>query len=220
MKPDTSHATRRSISTLFVLAPALAIAADFDQTASAAQIQDLQVQRLYGELQSAVCRNDWDSALNTIRPMIGAAGITPEYRQELVWFRQRLEGLRAAQASYTDLPACNGGIQTGVVDGYADTRRTLVFSADQPQVSQVQTLYATMQGAACRNDWQGALNVIGSLIGSPDLSPAYRQQLVAFRQQLEQWQAAGTQFNHVPGCGAIASTVAPEQSTQLVNWAL
>jgi len=196
------HPTLRSLT---ALTPALAALSAFSQAANAAQSpQNLYAQELYANLQMAVCSNNWDGALQAISPLIGAAELSPDYRQQLVTFRHQLEGMRAARATYTNLSGCQSEPEP-IWSERSPTAHTLVFSANNPDDISAQQRYTALQGSVCSNDWNEALRVIGPLMGSPSISNQYRSNLVTFRRQLETWRASNTRFDTVPGCGAIAS---------------
>lgn len=74
--------------------------------AAYAQSTRQQIQTLYVELQTAVCANDWDRALNAINPMIDSSHLSPSYRRELVQFRQRIYGWRSSNAMFLNAPHC------------------------------------------------------------------------------------------------------------------
>ncbi len=196
------HPTLRSFT---ALTPALAALAAFSQAANAAQSsQNLYAQELYANLQMAVCSNNWDGALQAISPLIGAAELSSAYRQQLIVFRHQLEGMRAAQATYSNLSGCQSEPEP-IWSERSPTARTLVFSATNPDDISAQQRYTALQGSVCSNDWNEALRVIGPLMGSPSISAQYRSNLVSFRRQLETWRASNTRFDTVPGCGAIAA---------------
>lgn len=63
-------------------------------------------------------------------------------------------------------------------------------------------LHETVQNAVCLNDWNQAISAINRLIASDAASPAYREQMVALRQQLSDYRAQGTviTMNQQPQC--------------------
>ncbi|GEM_PF-5311102 len=198
-----------TLRSLTVLTPALAALGAFSQSANAAQSpHNLHAQELYASLQMAVCSNNWDGALQAISPLIGAAELSPTYRQQLVTFRHQLEAMRAARATYTNLSGCQSEPEP-IWSERSPANRTLVFSANNPDDVSTQQRYAALQGSVCSNDWNEALRVIGPLMGSPTISSQYRSSLVSFRRQLETWRASSARFDTVPGCEAIASEEAP-----------
>jgi hypothetical protein len=97
-----------------------------------------------------------------------------------------------------------------------------------PALAQTQTtptaLAAQINNAVCANDWNGALNTLQRLIGNSSITPEYRQQLVAYRTQVEGWRASGAQFNQSrnPNCrDAIAAANAaqqPQQASRPIDW--
>lgn len=212
----------KSIYSVAALTPALLIAGNLDQSAHAeGTVQSLRVQQLYTSLHGAVCGNDWNQALQAIAPLMGSPDITPDYRQELVRFRHQLESWRAAKSSVANVSGCDTASRPLAVTfqqptlGSSGSVRTQ--HSPQPTVS-VQQLYSSMQGAVCQNDWNQALRVLNSLVGSPDITPAYRQQLVQFRHQLEEWRASRSIVEAIPNCQGMAATPTPEDA-RLVAWA-
>jgi hypothetical protein len=88
------------------------------------------------------------------------------------------------------------------------------------QTVNISHLQTNLQAAVCVNDWPGALRAIAPLIGSPGISSAYRQELVQFRHQLEDWRAAQSEFANIPGCdGAVRVTTSPSNTAgQSLDW--
>ncbi len=78
---------------------------------------------------------------------------------------------------------------------------TTIANAQSPTVQQ---LHSSLQTAVCRNDWQQALQAINRLIGSEQITPASRAQLVQFRAQLQEWQATSARVTNIAGCEAVA----------------
>jgi hypothetical protein len=215
---------QKTIYSVAALTPALLIAGGLDQSAQAqGTVQSLRVQQLYASLQGAVCDNDWNQALGAIAPLIGSPEITPEYRQALVQFRYQLEGWRAAKSSVPNVSGCNTASRPFEVTFQQDmgglSSSTRTATRRFQQTVSVQQLYASMQGAVCQNDWNQALRVLSSLIGSPDITPDYRLQLVQFRHQLEEWRASRSIVEAIPNCRGIAAVPQPEETTRLVDWA-
>jgi hypothetical protein len=198
----------KTLYSVAALTPALLIVGGIKPLHAQEAPQNAQTQQLLATLQGAVCRNDWNQALGAISPLIGAPEITTESRQELIRFRYQLENWRAAKSQITNITNCDGAT--------ASTRSNPTSARSQTQDVSVQQLYNVLQGAVCRNDWNGALAVINPMLGSPDISSAYRQQLLRFRYQLEDWRAARTIVENIPNCGGVA--IAPEQ-VDAVNWA-
>ncbi|HEY9622718.1 MAG TPA: DUF732 domain-containing protein [Crinalium sp.] len=78
---------------------------------------------------------------------------------------------------------------------------TLATPAIAQNVS-VQELYSQVQNNVCTNNWAGALDTLRFLIGSAQITPEYRQQLLIYRHQLESHRAAGSlfDFSNDPNC--------------------
>jgi hypothetical protein len=72
-------------------------------------VQNVRTQQLYSSLQRAVCRNDWDEALDYIGPLM-AADVPASYREHLVYLRHQLEGWRASHSQLASTPGCSGSI--------------------------------------------------------------------------------------------------------------
>ncbi|GAB4144039.1 MAG: hypothetical protein Fur0046_21350 [Cyanobacteria bacterium J069] len=188
---------KKSIYSLTMLAPALAVGALGEAAEAAQSPVNLRAEELYSSLQLSVCSNDWNGALRAIAPLIASAGIAPESRQQLVEFRHQLEDLRAVRAVYANLPNCQNSPQPLWSDQAAE--RTIVFAPEAQDIS-FEQLYAAFQGSVCSSDWNEALRVIGPMIGSPGISPEYRAQLVQYRRQLETWRASQAAFSQMEGC--------------------
>lgn len=188
-----------------VLTSVLVIISGFRQSVQAHTFaQNLRVQQLYSELQAAVCRNDWEQALEVIQPLIGSSGISPSYREELVWFRHQLEDFRAARSEFTPSSSCEAiAIDQSVQIPLQYSHRQLNFGIQGRIIRRdlrVERLHTTLQNAVCNNDWEQAIRVTQSLIGSPNITPSYRQQLAVLRHQLEEWRATHASFAEVPNC--------------------
>ncbi|MDX2240669.1 MAG: hypothetical protein NW224_08305 [Leptolyngbyaceae cyanobacterium bins.302] len=210
---------QKTIYSVAALTPALLIAGGLKPAQAQDVPQNARTQQLYAMLQGAVCQNDWNQALGAISPLIGAPEITSESRLDLIRFRHQLENWRAAKSRITNIANCGEATTSARVFPRvtANPSRSTV-SQQQSQDVSVQQLYSVLQQAVCRNDWNGALAVINPMLGSPDLTPAYRQQLLRFRYQLEDWRAARSVVEDIPNCGAVASAPVPEQIAA-VNWA-
>jgi hypothetical protein len=203
----------RTVYSVAALTPALLIWGGLQQPAKAYNpvAQDVSVDQLYSQLQQSVCQNDWNGALNAVEPMIGSTSITSAYREQLVNLRRQIENWRAAGAYYTGFAEC--GREVVFSQSARQTSATYIQAVgDQSQDIAVQQLYLALREAVCQNDWDGAIGAIAPLIGSTSITPAYRQQLVGFRRQLEDWRAARSTFSQGGSCSNVANyTPAPEQ---------
>jgi hypothetical protein len=77
-----------------------------------------------------------------------------------------------------------------------------------------ESLFNDLQLAICLNNWDSAVSLAGSLIASPDLTPAYRENLVDLRNQLQTYQQRNSVIVPPPGCNALVSrnvAAAPNQ---------
>jgi hypothetical protein len=202
------------VTTAAMLVPAVLLWGGGQDAAQAynTTAQNVGAQDLYAQLQQAVCRNDWDGALVAINPLIGSLGISPAYREELVRFRDSLQDWRAAGSFFVEFSGCHT----------TASRSSQSVASAGPTTAIDQSIYqlhAALQTAVCRNDWDSALVVINPLIGSPNISPAYREQLVRFRSQLQGWRAVEARFASGASCyGSAIATTMPEQ-IQPVDWA-
>jgi hypothetical protein len=85
-------------------------------------------------------------------------------------------------------------------------------------------LATRINNAACLNDWNTALNAIQQLIGNSNITPEYRQQLIAYRARFEDWRATGQQFDQSnnPNCSeaiAHATENAPHsEQSPVLDW--
>lgn len=93
------------------------------------------------------------------------------------------------------------------------------------QTQSVEQLRTDLQNAVCLNDWDDAVRVTSSLIGSSEITPQYRQELVDFRRELQGWQASQAQFDRSsnPDCAeAIAAAnqpaPVPQQAARPLDW--
>jgi hypothetical protein len=85
----------------------------------------------------------------------------------------------------------------------------LSFAA-KSQALNLPQLDASLKNLVCQNDWNQAIKTIGPRIGSPRTTSQERQQLIQFRHQLQDWQAARAKVSELPGCeGAAVSIDAP-----------
>lgn len=183
------------------LTPMLVLAGGLTQKAEAVDLsQDLQLRQLHSNLQASVCRNDWDSALAAISPLMVTPGIPTQYQEQLVYFRHQVENWRATQAQFVNTPNCGG---SSASTSFSTSSSAQTFERPTENV-RTQQLYASLRGAVCQNDWDLALAYVGPLMAS-GVSPSYREYLVSLRQQLQDWRAAQTRLATTPGCsGAIA----------------
>ena len=196
---------RKLVYSIAMLTSVLLTVSGFRQSVQAqTSARNLRVQQLYSELQAAVCRNDWEQALEVIQPLIGSSGISSSYRGELIRFRHQLEDFRAARSEFAASSSCEAiAIDQPVQIPLQYPHRQLNFGIQGRIIRRdltVEGLHATLQNAVCNNDWEQAIRATQSLIGSPNITPSYRQQLVVLRHQLEEWRATHASFAEVPGC--------------------
>lgn len=52
-------------------------------------------------------------------------------------------------------------------------------------------LDSALQTTICQNNWSASIRAVSLLIGNPETSPDDREDLVAFRYQLQDWRATG-----------------------------
>lgn len=74
---------------------------------------------------------------------------------------------------------------------------------------------AELDRAICLNDWERAIAVTSGLMALPEVSAAYRSQLISFRQELEHYQTMGMLIPHPSSCDRIypnTLAVPPEAS--------
>lgn len=210
---------QKTLYSVAALTPVLLAAGGWSQTARAYGSTSLvNAQDLYASLQEAVCRNDWDGAIATIGPLIASPEVTSTYREDLIRFRHQLEQYRASRSQFISAPGCvrevvfSQGYSTPIQVQPAETAELDPAMADL----RVRSLYGDLQASVCRNDWDGAIEVINPLIGSSSITSTYREQLVHFRAQLQYWRAAEAAMPNVSGCNGIAQT-APPSMPELIN---
>jgi len=94
------------------------------------------------------------------------------------------------------LPILSSSLLLGVIGkrGYA-----------QPNPPTIEQLYRQLQAAVCLNRWDDALALIDPMIESRDISARYREELTAFREQVEEWQSTEAQFLNQPQCDSITA---------------
>ncbi|MBD2089400.1 hypothetical protein H6F67_05990 [Microcoleus sp. FACHB-1515] len=95
---------------------------------------------------------------------------------------------------------------------------TVLLSAIAPSAhAQTANQYQhQLNRAVCLNNWTEALSFVRLLIGSEQTTPQQRQQLVTFRNQLENYRASNAVFDHSgdPNCAA-AIAAAPREAAAL-----
>lgn len=81
----------------------------------------------------------------------------------------------------------------------------LFSAAAKAEDTAIPELDSALQATICQNSWSASIRAISSLIGSPETSPEYREDLVAFRYQLQDWRATGAIAAEViPACEGVA----------------
>ncbi len=91
------------------------------------------------------------------------------------------------------------------------------------QVSNVQQLQSQLQNSVCASDWNNAIAAIQQLIGSAEITPDYRQQLVAYRSQLDGYRASRVEYarSSDPRCQSTSTVIQPssqQASGQSFDW--
>lgn len=79
------------------------------------QAQQRSVSELQRTLQTAVCQNDWNRAIELTGNLIGSDGISSDYRAQLMEYRTQLRAWRDAGARITNLPNCQNISPTAAV---------------------------------------------------------------------------------------------------------
>ncbi|MBD2121282.1 hypothetical protein [Trichocoleus sp. FACHB-262] len=79
--------------------------------------------------------------------------------------------------------------------------------ADQSQALNLPQLDSSLKDLVCQNNWNRAIKAMGPRIGNPQITSQDRQQLIEFRHQLQDWQAAGAKVSELPGCEGVAVSV-------------
>lgn len=104
-------------------------------------VQAQTTDELRGEVQRAVCQNDWDVALTTLGRIIGSDDISIEYRESLMRYRRQIQTWQDTNTvlNTTDIVECQSYL--GVGDG-ADSE--------------------TVSDAPPQLDWNRAVSVIQS----------------------------------------------------------
>ncbi len=97
---------RNNISKSALIAIATAIPLLTPLQIDPVQAQQRSVSELQNALQTAVCQNDWNQALQLAGNLIGADGISADYRAQLMEYRTQLRSWRDAGARIANLPNC------------------------------------------------------------------------------------------------------------------
>lgn len=71
----------------------------------------------------------------------------------------------------------------------------------------------SLQRTICMNDWGKAIHGTNLLIANSTTAPEYREQLINFRYQLQDWRATEAKVSPFKGCEAIASLSDPPATT-------
>lgn len=79
--------------------------------------------------------------------------------------------------------------------------------ADPGQAFAVSELDDSLKNLVCQNQWQASIQALGPQIGNPNISPEYRQELIEFRHQLQDWQAARANVSGISGCEGVTASV-------------
>jgi hypothetical protein len=75
------------------------------------------------------------------------------------------------------------------------------------QAYTVPELDGSLKESVCRNDWNTSIKAIGPAIGNPNITPEYREELVRFHHQLQDWRAVNADVQNIPGCEGVTVTV-------------
>lgn len=93
------------------------------------------------------------------------------------------------------------------------------------QTASIDALRNATQQAVCLNEWNSAIQSVNQLMGLSDVTPAYREALLAYRRQLEGYRSSNARVDmrQQPGCqAAIAQaqtrTAPTSQSSRSMNW--
>ncbi|NJN58330.1 MAG: hypothetical protein HC879_12935 [Leptolyngbyaceae cyanobacterium SL_5_9] len=71
--------------------------------------------------------------------------------------------------------------------------------------SVIPELDSALQTTLCQNNWSASIRAVSLLIGNPETTPDDREDLVAFRYQLQDWRATGAIAAEViPDCEGVA----------------
>ncbi|MBD1871419.1 hypothetical protein H6F95_29795 [Cyanobacteria bacterium FACHB-471] len=81
----------------------------------------------------------------------------------------------------------------------------LLSVAANAEDTAIPELDSALQTSICQNSWSSSIRAVSLLIGSSETSPDYREDLVAFRYQLQDWRATGAIAAEViPACEGVA----------------
>lgn len=94
------------------------------------------------------------------------------------------------------------------------------------QTRSLEHLRDELQVAVCLNNWDDALSLLSPMIGSSDITASYREELIRFRQQVQNWRATRAEFSNQSNCDdiiaqaeadAAAETAAREDAIQAAD---
>ncbi|MEB3210783.1 MAG: hypothetical protein VKL39_05490 [Leptolyngbyaceae bacterium] len=78
----------------------------------------------------------------------------------------------------------------------------------------IETLRDELQTAICLNNWDEALSIIGPMIGSSEITQSYREELIRFRQRIQNWRTAQADLSGQPSCASIISAEQAEAAAE------
>lgn len=113
--------------------------------------------------------------------------------------------------------------QTLGISAIALSALGLVTFAMGPAIAQsadLQTLHRTLQQSVCRGEWSRALQLIDQMLAAPETLRAYREDLVAFQQQIQTYQNNRVQVDarQQAQCSSATQPSQPVSSTRPVDW--
>ena len=83
----------------------------------------------------------------------------------------------------------------------------LFNTAATAQDTNIPELNSSLQTTLCQNNWSASIRAVSLLIGSSETSPDYREELVTFRHQLQDWRATEADAADVlPSCEDVAAS--------------
>ncbi|MGB8698934.1 MAG: hypothetical protein WCD18_05910 [Thermosynechococcaceae cyanobacterium] len=69
--------------------------------------QSVSIAQLHTNVNTFICSNNWDKALNELQFLINSKNVTDEYRKQLLKFRTKLEGYQANNVYLNQRQACD-----------------------------------------------------------------------------------------------------------------
>jgi hypothetical protein len=154
-------------------------------------------------LRNAICQQNWQQAVTLSGRLAASSTITPEYRQQMVDWRQRFSGYAASGIRFDAIPNCGEAVAAPQLTTASKTSAPASVTPTQT----VSQLKADLKQAICDQNWNSAVALSNRLMASDLITAENRQQLVTWRYQFSQYATSRTYFDQIPNCAG--ATTAP-----------